>query len=293
MAGDATTIVDLAGAVGGAGETGLAGAGDINIISKNTDAFIGEDPNRHAAGGRDAGASRGGANGRHHDRGGRRRRRCPECPERLLARRGSGDRRREVGAAGTISVDTALGSTLAAIATNDQVTARGNVAVVAGNTGEVDRLIGSAGLAGEVGLRRGAWSRRHRADHSGGDRRRRDGRRAGRNKSADRDRRLHRNLRQSARRRARRGASRDDQRIRPVRPTRDRQHAHDGQRGLRRRRVAVHFGSTGAAEHSDAAGRDRRRDRRAGLAHGDGGRPRDRRRSRARALRANVPIVIT
>ena len=150
-AGDSTTIVDLAGAVGGAGETGLAGAGDINIISKNTDAFIGEDPN----GPLPAGATLAQAAA------------APTAATTIAAGDVVVDAQSvqnvyslvaglaiggEVGAAGTISVDTALGSTLAAIATNDQVTARGNVAVVAGNTGEVDRLIGSAGLAGEVGL---------------------------------------------------------------------------------------------------------------------------------------------
>ena len=149
--GDSTTIVDLAGAVGGAGETGLAGAGDINIISKNTDAFIGEDPN----GTLPAGATLAQAAA------------APTAATTIAAGDVVVDAQSvqnvyslvaglaiggEVGAAGTISVDTALGSTLAAIATNDQVTARGNVAVVAGNTGEVDRLIGSAGLAGEVGL---------------------------------------------------------------------------------------------------------------------------------------------
>ncbi len=151
MAADATTVVDLAGAVGGAGEAGLAGAGDINIISKNTDAFVGEDPN----GTLPAAATLAQATT------------APMTATTITAGDVVVDAQSsqavyslvaglaiggEVGAAGTISVDTAIGSTLAAIAANDQVTATGNVAVVAGNTGEVDRLIGSAGLGGEVGL---------------------------------------------------------------------------------------------------------------------------------------------
>ncbi len=143
QASDTSTIVDIAGNIAASGGTGVGAGADVNVLTKNTYAWIGRDSatetltaadaaNVHVNGG-DAVVSAT----------------STENIYSLVAGLAAGG---DAGVAGSAGVYVLNGKTLAEIGAYSTVAATGNVAVTAYDTNTNNRLVGSGAFGGNAGV---------------------------------------------------------------------------------------------------------------------------------------------
>ncbi len=143
FAQDATSITDFAGTLGVGGDIGVAAGADVNVLTKNTYAWIGRDSvsdvltpanaaTVHVDGGDVSVDS--------------------ESSENVYSLVGGLAAGGDAGVAGSVAIYALYGNTLAGIGDDDTVDATGNVAVLADDANTLNRIAGSAGLGGDVGV---------------------------------------------------------------------------------------------------------------------------------------------
>ncbi len=138
---DDSTINDLAGSLAGGGSFGAGAGADVNVLIKNTDAWIGQDAAGTASGAAAHVNASGGdvtvqAN-------------SSENVTSLVAGAAIGG---TAGAAGALQTYVLKGNTQAAIAAGDTVNAWGTVAVLASDTDALGATVGGGALGGTAGV---------------------------------------------------------------------------------------------------------------------------------------------
>ncbi len=138
---DNSTINDLAGSLAGGGSFGAGAGADVNVLIKNTYAWIGQDAAGSASGAAAKVTASGGdvtVKATSH-----------ENVTSLVAGAAIGG---TAGAAGALQTYVLTGNTQAAIATGDTVTAWGTVAVLANDTDALGATVGGGALGGTAGV---------------------------------------------------------------------------------------------------------------------------------------------
>ena len=139
---DNSAIFDFSGALGVGGSAGVGASADVNVLIKNTYAWIGRDNATEALTPADAASVQVGAGDVTVSA------QSSETVISLVVGFAVGG---EAGLAGTVAVYTLTGNTLASIGDDSMVTADGNVAVLANDVGDVSRVAASVAIGGEIG----------------------------------------------------------------------------------------------------------------------------------------------
>ena len=140
---DTSAIFDIAGTLGVGGSVGVGAGADVNVLTKNTFAWIGRDNSTETLTPQDAASVKVSGGDVTVDA------QSSENVYSIVAGFGVGG---DAGVAGSVAVYALNGSTLAGIGDDDMVDATGNVAVLAGDSDTINRIAGSGAVGGDAGV---------------------------------------------------------------------------------------------------------------------------------------------
>ncbi len=139
-AGDQTTILDLDGSLGVGGSAGVGAAADVNVLIKHTHAWLGQSS---------ATASTAGEASTVHAGTVIVNAESSQSTNSVVVGLAAGG---DAGVAGSAAVYSLTSDTLAGVADYANVTASGNVAVLANNANTLNRVVGGAAFGGTAGI---------------------------------------------------------------------------------------------------------------------------------------------